>query len=170
MLEIWKQIIGFEGRYWISNLGTVRSRFKILKPTLNRDGYMYVRLTNHGKNSGGKSAKVHRLVALHFVENQHNKPHVDHIDSNKLNNVYTNLRWCTHHENITYAWEAGIYNNVGSKHGMSKLTESQVIEIRYRLKIGESARSLCSDYNVKEMAISNIKNNITWKHINTELE
>jgi superfamily II helicase len=169
-MEIWKDVIGFEGRYYISNLGNVRSRFKVLKPHLNRDGYMYINMINHGKNNGGKTAKVHRLVALHFVENLQNKPHIDHIDGNKFNNVYTNLRWCTHQENITYAWESGIYNNVGSKHAMSKLTESQVIEIRNKLNNGQSGRSLANEYNVKGMCISNIKNNITWRHINTESE
>jgi superfamily II helicase len=165
MLEFWKQVIGFEGRYEISNLGNVRSRFKILKPNRNRDGYMYIVLSNHGKNNGGKTLKVHRLVALHFVQNRDNKPHVDHIDGNKLNNIFTNLRWCTHQENITYAWEAGIYNNVGSKHAMSKLTESQIIEIRNRLKNGETGRYLANQYNVREMCISDIKNNKTWRHV-----
>ena len=58
--------------------------------------YKDISLCKDGKQ---KNTKIHRLVALYFVENPENKPYVDHIDNNKLNNVFTNLRWCSKLEN-----------------------------------------------------------------------
>ena len=106
MTEIWKDIKEYEGKYQISNTGKVRSLVnnknkirtqpKILKPYLDKDGYEIVRLS---KNSKLKAFKIHRLVAIYFLDNVKNKLAVDHIDTNRRNNNYTNLRWVTNEEN-----------------------------------------------------------------------
>tara|TARA_Y100001938_G_C8013822_1_gene391487 strand:- start:111 stop:581 length:471 start_codon:yes stop_codon:yes gene_type:complete len=70
---------------------------QILKPTLNKVGYYQIGITNN--NGERKKKSVHRLVAEHFVDNPQNKPCVDHIDRNKINNNMSNLRWVTHSEN-----------------------------------------------------------------------
>lgn len=88
---------------------------KYLTQHLDRHGYLYV--TIHGKHH-----KVHRLVAETFLENPYNKPCVDHIDRNKLNNHYSNLRYVTPKENS---------NNVNTiKHLKS-------IGIRYKTEYGK---------------------------------
>jgi len=84
--------------YFIYDDGNVYSykRKKFLKPSDNGHGYYIVDLCNNGRR---KSVRIHRLVALHFVANPENLPCVDHIDRNKKNNNYTNLRWCTNAQN-----------------------------------------------------------------------
>lgn len=97
--EIWKDIIGYEGLYQVSNLGRVKNPFKILKSAIDRYGYEKVSLT---KNKISKSFKVHRLVAINFIPNPENKDSVNHIDHNKLNNLPENLEWVNHRENMNH--------------------------------------------------------------------
>lgn len=82
------------GNYTIDEYGNVYSQIskKYLKQLKDKDGYLYVRIL-------GKIRKIHRLVALNFLDNVDNKPCVDHIDRNKTNNYYKNLRWVTPKEN-----------------------------------------------------------------------
>jgi len=89
-------IKGFEN-YEIDVWGNVfnKKRKKFLKPQLI-DGYLRVELCKDGKR---KNLFVHRLIALHFIENPDNLDFVDHIDRNKLNNDLSNLRWATRSQN-----------------------------------------------------------------------
>ena len=95
--EIWKEVKGYEGLYWVSNLGRVKSKRKILKP-INGE-YLHVGLS---KNGIQKTLYVHRLVAEAFIENAYNYTHINHIDENKYNNNIDNLEWCTNKYNINY--------------------------------------------------------------------
>lgn len=63
-------------------------------------GYASVWLRNE---SGGRSHKVHRLVARAYIDNPENKPEVNHLNSDKLDNRVSNLEWCTRRENIEHA-------------------------------------------------------------------
>jgi len=74
-----------------------RKRNKYLKHMTNTQGYKFVELCKKGKRKG---FKVHRLVALHYIDNPDNKPDVDHIDGDKSNNHISNLRWVTNQENL----------------------------------------------------------------------
>ena len=108
--EIWMPIAGYEGHYEVSNLGKVRSvnrrvwsrgfyvnlKGRIKKTTIDPRGYAVVFLDKDGVE---KTFRVHRLVALTFVPNPDNKPEVDHINTNKLDNRADNLRWVTSKEN-----------------------------------------------------------------------
>lgn len=113
MSEIWRDIVGYEGLYQISNEGKVKSLARdvewrgtirhqpeqIKKLSPDRDGYLLVGLSKDGKP---KSCKVHRLVASAFIENPDGLPEVNHIDENKTNNSVENLEWVTHKENINH--------------------------------------------------------------------
>jgi len=96
MEEKWKQIQDFPN-YNISSFGNIKNIItdKPLKPSL-KSGYYHVSLVN---NNTKKSFKIHRLVALAFLQNLDNKPEVNHIDKNKLNNTIDNLEWVTRQEN-----------------------------------------------------------------------
>ena len=99
MEEIWKDIEGFEDHYKISNLGNVygKKRKRNLKPSLNSHGYYHISLWKNGKE---KKMSIHRLIGLHFIPNPENKPTVDHIDQNPINNDLSNLRWYTQKEQL----------------------------------------------------------------------
>ncbi|MEG9208263.1 NUMOD4 domain-containing protein [Lactococcus garvieae] len=103
MNEEWRDIVGYENIYQVSNLGRVRSlhygRIRILAQAENIDGYLVVNLC---VNMNKKSLRVHRLVASAFITNPQNKPQVNHIDENKKNNQIKNLEWTTEKENSNY--------------------------------------------------------------------
>ena len=105
MIEVWKDIVGYEGKYQISNLGNVRNfKFKLIKYTVSNYGYIRIGLRNHGK----RMYSIHRLVAIAFIPNPDNKPYINHIDGNKSNNNVTNLEWVTQSENEKHAHRLGL--------------------------------------------------------------
>ena len=89
-----KDIPGYQGLYAATQDGQIWSYYKnnFLKPTPQEDGYLKVSLF---KNGNKKTFYVHKLIALTYIPNLENKETVDHIDKNKLNNNYLNLRWAT---------------------------------------------------------------------------
>lgn len=97
-----KDVVGYNGEYKVSDMGEVYSkRFnRPLKTYVTKSGYCRVKLYHNAK---GKMFQVHRLVAEAFIKNPLNKPQVNHIDGNKLNNSVANLEWCTCHENLVHA-------------------------------------------------------------------
>lgn len=108
-MEVWKDVIGYEGIYQVSNTGEVKrigtyknqhgkewTSNKILKPATKSNGYMFVGLSKDNKVS---SKHIHRLVAEAFIPNPFNKPTVNHKDGNKSNNTVENLEWVTYLEN-----------------------------------------------------------------------
>ena len=98
--EVWAQIKGYEGLYWISNFGRVMRKKKILSNAV-ANGYYFVHLCKDGFVA---KKYVHRLVAEAFVPNLDKKPEVNHIDGNKKNNNTDNLEWCTQQENVKHAY------------------------------------------------------------------
>jgi uncharacterized coiled-coil DUF342 family protein len=97
MEEEFRVIKGFEN-YSVSNFGNVANvkNGKMLKPFIDVNGYKVVKLFVACK---GLNQKIHRLVAQTHIPNPNNKPNIDHIDNNKLNNNITNLRWCSSSQN-----------------------------------------------------------------------
>lgn len=120
MEEIWKNVIGFEGLYSISNFGNIKSlsrksnisngnfriiKEKIMKPQVTFNGYHAVVLNNGNRH---KMVKIHTLVALHFIDNKFNLKEINHIDGNKLNNHFSNIEWCSRSQNVKHSYDKGL--------------------------------------------------------------
>lgn len=103
--EIWKDVVGYEGLYVVSNLSRVASlprqgrKGKIRKPSLSTHGYPCLFMTNGDKH---EKAFLHRIVAMAWIPNPNNYPQVDHIDGCRTNPSIDNLRWCTSSMNLNY--------------------------------------------------------------------
>lgn len=147
--------------YFITEDGQVWSEHskRFLKLIIHR-GYHKVHL-NFNEN-----AIVHRLVAELYLENPENKPQVNHIDGNKLNNHYTNLEWCTQSENTKHAYDMKLMVALGEKNSNAKLTTEQVIEIRMlRSELNFKIKELSIKFKVDESTIKGIIYRTNWKHI-----
>ena len=99
--EVWKDVVGYEGDYIVSNLGNVMSlnyggvkeKKVLIKRQLFTNGYYYVNLKC-------KHVPLHRIIAMAFIPNPLNKPQIDHINTIKTDNRIENLRWVTLKENM----------------------------------------------------------------------
>ena len=114
MTEIWKTISGYGDNYEVSNLGKIRVAKRqhggkpvgtILKNKLNRDGYLFFRVSFNNKQM---FLNAHRVVAKLFIENPNNKSEVNHRDGSKQNNSADNLEWVTPKENVAHAIKLGL--------------------------------------------------------------
>jgi len=164
MEEIWKEIEGYDGYYEVSNYGRIKANYKyrpsrILKGSIN-NCYLTVGLY---KNKKSKTIKIHRLVALHFLQTIKDKPFVNHIDCDKMNNKASNLEWCDSFENMKHASINGLMNPIiGEKHYKTKLKEEDVLNIRSSC-LPQKELSLL--YGVGVSTISMIKKRKNWKYL-----
>lgn len=117
MEEIWKDVVGYEGMYQISNMGNIVSlkynKIKRLKTLTHNQGYKMVRLYKNGK---GSTIKIHRLVALSFIDKNLPNNHslvVDHINNEKSDNRLENLQIITTRQNNI---KEGRYSKGSSKY------------------------------------------------------
>ena len=110
-----KEISGYEGLYEIDENGTIYNMKKntTLKHHFNETGYHRITLCKDGSH---KDYRIHRLVAMMFIDNPKELPQVDHIDEDKDNNNVSNLRWCTNKENSVWHYN----NNKEKYHGKYK--------------------------------------------------
>ncbi len=163
MKEIWKDIIGYEGLYQISNYGDVKGkRHTILKPQLDIHGYYFVNLY---KDRVMKSYRIHKLMGINFIPNPNNYTEMNHIDGNKLNNHIDNLEWCTHSMNMQHAVQNGL-RLLGENHHQAKLTQSNVDYIRSHYIPRDQnfgARALGRKFGVQSTQISNVVKYRTYK-------
>jgi predicted GNAT superfamily acetyltransferase len=177
MEEIWKNIQGYEGLYQVSNLGRIKSlektvtisygtkRFqkeKILKQGKNKSGYFFVILSKDGVN---KNFKVHRLVAMQFIDNHFFEKTVNHINGIKSDNNVKNLEWVSYSENMRHAYENNLINaKKNEKHYRSKISLDVAKIIKYQT-IGEKASDIAKKMNLSKSVVHGIKSGRTWKNI-----
>lgn len=166
-MEIWRDIIGYEGVYRVSNFGRVKRvkssngtvSGKVLKPGVNKNA---VRNVNLCYKSRPKSHTVHRLVALAFLGNPPTERHiVAHNDGNPSNNRLANLRWATPAENSFDQVKHGTQK--GKYHGRkSALTDEQVISIRMDQR---TQVEVAKDFGISPATVGQIRRRETYKYI-----
>lgn len=116
---VWKDIIGYEGLYQVSNLGEVRSlpryttRGKVLSLyTSAQNGYVYANLC---KNNIKSTKRVHKLVMMAFCGVDSARPDINHKNGRKTDNRLVNLEWCSQRDNQIHAYALGLQPPSGIK-------------------------------------------------------
>jgi hypothetical protein len=165
-MEQWKDVVGYEGRYQVSDLGNVRSLpnatrsgVRLLALNTFRNGYKYVNL--YRGTSKKEKWLVHMLVAQAFIGSAPVGQEVRHRDGVRGNCALTNLCYGTRVENQADRIEHGT-SNQGVRHPRARLVETQVLEIR---NSNEIASTLAAKYSVSESLIHQIKRCQVWRHI-----
>jgi len=166
-MEIWRDVVGYESVYQVSNFGRVRrmratkgsAAGKVLKPATHKNGIRHVNLC---VNSRPKSHSVHRLVALAFLGPPPTERHVvAHNDGNPSNNRLNNLRWATYSEN---SFDQVLHGTQKGKHygRKSGLTDEQVIAIRLDHR---TQAEVAKDYGISPATVGQIRRRETYKHL-----
>lgn len=179
--ETWKDVVGYEEIYSVSNLGRVR-RDKggmgakiglILSQNVERNGYARVELW---KSDEGRKFGVHQLVALAFIGPRPSRKTVNHKDGIKTNNRSGNLDYRTQKEQADHARGLGLLAT-GDRNGsrkyperlrrgeaqtQSKLTEADVLLIR---SAEGSQASIAARFLIHKSLVSLIKRRLKWKHL-----
>ena len=155
--------------YYISPDGKIFSVYSnnIMKHKLDKDGYYELSL--YTRESGNKKFwKVHQLVAKIYLGEPPEyikDPTVDHIDGDRLNNHYTNLRWMERAVNSSIRKNKG----VGETNHEAILNEKQVIEIcEMLIQNFKTLQEIADLYNVHKTTISNIKRKKSWRYLTKE--
>lgn len=152
-----------EEGYFASPRGNVYNRHgEIMVGVVDRCGYRHISINKKNRN-------VHRIIAETFIPNPSNLPCVNHKDGNKLNNSVDNLEWCTHSENTTHAYSAGLEQRAcGERHHAHKLSNEDVKYIR-RVYIKRDkqfgATALSKRFAVDRTTIHDIVNEKTWREV-----
>ncbi len=119
MKEVFKSVKDYEGLYWISNLGRVKSKQGLKSFCDNGNGYNYVDLYKDNKR---KKFRINRMVAIHFLPNPNNFKVVNHIDFNRKNNIVSNLEWTTQRDNcnLKHKKSTSVYVGVSRNNRLNK--------------------------------------------------
>lgn len=162
---IGNDIAGYEGRYAVTESGRVWSyvRNQWLNPWSCKKGYLYVDL-------GGKTLKVHRLVASAFIDNPKSLPQVNHIDGDKANNVVSNLEWCDNSHNVKHAWDNNLMYVSDRLHDWNKsrrrFIDAEILTIRAMKRSGNFTNGqIAKCFKVSTGTIRQIVNGGTYKEV-----
>lgn len=173
--ENWVDIRGYESLYKISNTcRVIRKEFSIidrcakvrtysekeLKPSINSSGYKKVVLR---KNGVGENEYLHRLLAIHFIDNINKLPEVNHIDGNKLNCNISNLEWVDKSNNSKHAFDNKLryitgYNKTILGNNTRRFSEDDVTEILTYYNDGWTQKEIADYMGCFDSVINNIIN------------
>lgn len=129
---------------------------RVLKTDLTNMGYKRVTLWHVDQKR--VRVAVHRLVAMTFVPNPENKPMVNHLDGNKINNHRTNLEWVSCSENTIHAFETGLRvapDNTGRK-PWNRKNDDKAKEVRHLKGLGFKRKEICEKLNLEVSTYKNL--------------
>jgi len=168
--EGFKEIPGYDGRYFINEKGEVWSvaKSRLMSPQTDAThSYPWVLLRENNK---AKPRTIYYLMRLTWMPPAPgevgiggSKWCVNHKDGNKLNSHISNLEWTTNSDNIRHAWENGL-QACGEAKKNAKFTSLQVTAIRLRVKYGESAYSIAKELKVSHNAVKKMCRFESWRH------
>lgn len=144
--------------------GKSHYRGKMVKVTRNpKHGYGQLSLVGEWKK---KTVRAHRVVAEAFIPNPSNKPYINHIDCDKLNNSIENLEWVTAKENTEHISKLGRFNPLrGSASTSAKLIEDDILGMRLLKKAGMRNFEIAHIYRVSQSTVGDILKRKTWRHV-----
>jgi hypothetical protein len=166
--EVWKPVVGYQGRYEVSSLGRVASLIgcagqerRILKPSLfNKYGHLKVVL--HGNiRPYGENKQIHHLVLETFVGPCPTGKKCLHLDEKRANNRLDNLCWGIPKQNKADKIRHGTGNR-GEKHARSRLTDKIIIDIWMS---PETQREISDRYGISQALVSGIRSRTKWAHV-----
>jgi len=177
----WRQIIGYEGLYEVSDQGEIRAiekirpmpdrknyknnsirvyPAKIMKQTINCDGHHRIKLF---KNGVSKHWFVHRLVGFAFVLGYFEDAVINHLDGNKSNNIPLNLEWTNNKGNMDHAYDKDLMKDKHGKIRKKKFTTSDILKIRELHSKGKiTAKQVSEEYGCHYNYVYLIFNNKRW--------
>lgn len=176
--EEWRQVIGYEGKYEVSNLGRVKSlkrtiirshginqtiRERILAAYLDKKRIRYFHVVLCDDDHGHHTRCVHKLVAEAFIGPCPKGKEARHLDGNKDNNTTSNLVYGTPIENQADRIRHGTSNR-GERHGLSKLTNEDIENVFTLRKEGLFQHEIASQLGVRQQCISRVLSGKRWGH------
>lgn len=170
---MWRDVVGYDGLYRVSNTGVIKSVSRVIKrnnwseqtihgrtlrPYSFPGGYPKVTLCKCGKNT---SLRIHRVVLEAFTGPCPDGMQCRHLDGDPSNNHISNLVWGTIAENGKDRIRHGTTCR-GEDNGTSKLTEIDVKFIRHWLKSGHKHSKIADVFDVSQSTISHINLGTAW--------
>lgn len=158
MSEKWRPVPNYEGVYWVSNMGRVKSTKTILSQ-YTKGIYCTVGLYKEGK---GRTVNVHSLVAGAFLGTVRKGYCVNHIDGDPKNNRLSNLEIVTYGENLRHAYIICRRSKSGERHHANKIGNDELRKIRKLLSLGATQESIGKMFGIHQSTVSDIKTGRTW--------
>lgn len=170
--EQWRDVVGYEGSYQISDRGRVRSMIrqdprgnriggKILKPQRHCNGYLHVSLWS-GRCC--RTVRLHKIVLEAFVGPCPDGMQCAHNNGIRDDNRLDNLRWDTPKGNTADQLSHGTRNR-GARNGSAKLSENDVLKIMLEVESGVPQADIAQHFGVTQPVISRIMSRKAWSHV-----